>query len=745
MRRFLVVLTLGLFAATGMAQQVPMGDWRLHPSFLDTRLIESGKDYVYAASSRGFFRVNLQNADWERLSNMNGFHGREISCLTFNPERNVMVIGYADGFIDLLSQEKTITPVPGFYNKLLQGDKRIIHVSFEGKFAYVSTEFGILVIDVEKAEIKDSYTSIGPGGTTQAVYSTTISGDSIYAGLADGLIAAKYSNTVNLNDFSNWNRVYTGRVALQTTWFNNAVWFYTDTVLLKYQAGAVTSVSTGPNTPLRKLQVHNNELMVFRPKGIVAIQSNGSQSTTTVNVLQSGTVDAQGFRWFCTGFGGGALKLTPQGEATFEPNGPNNNSVFAMSKSGNNLYTTAGGLTITFGNAFNPAGFYIYSDYRWVSNPATPFNNGMYDFTFVTYNPVTNKTYLGSQNNGILEMNGTKGTNRFDDNNSPLTRDAGTGFIRLSGMVADDKGNLWVTNYGASNPLLMMDRSNNWTVVGDFDEPFVKNITIDNNGYKWMILQNGGVLVFNDNKTPTNPLDDRTIKLTTNNGLITNEVLSLAADQNGYVWIGTSQGLNVVTNTFEVFTKPRIDRFVIDQDGDLGYLLGEESINDICVDGGNRKWFATNNGVFLAEPNGQEVLANYTVANSPLPDNKVYCIGQLSESGEVFFGTDAGIASYRSDASEASSSFKEIRIYPNPVRPGYSGLITIDGLAQNAEIRITDAAGYLIYQTKANGGTATWPGTRLDGTKPNSGVLYVFGINEDGTETSMGKFVYIRE
>lgn len=416
-----------------------------------------------------------------------------------------------------------------------------------------------------------------------------------------------------------------------------------------------------------------------------------------------------------------------------------------MSKSGNNLYTTAGGLTITFGNAFNSAGFYVYSDYRWVSNPATPFNNGMYDFTFVTYNPVTNKTYLGSQNNGILEMNGTNGTNRYDDNNSPLTRDPGSGFIRLSGMVADDKGNLWVTNFGASNPLLMMDRSNKWTVVGDFGEPFVKNITIDNNGYKWMILQNGGVLVFNDNKTPTNPLDDRTIKLTTSNGLITNEVLSLAADQNGYVWIGTSQGLNVVTNTFEVFTKPRIDRFVIDQDGDLGYLLGEESINDICVDGGNRKWFATNNGVFLAEPNGQEVLANFTIANSPLPDNKVYCIGQLSESGEVFFGTDAGIASYRSDASEASSSFKEIRIYPNPVRPGYSGLITIDGLAQNAEIRITDAAGYLIYQTKANGGTATWPGTRLDGTKPNSGVLYVFGINEDGTETSMGKFVYIRE
>jgi WD40 repeat protein len=235
MRRGLLALFCTLFTSLSWAQQVPMGEWRLHPSFLDTRLIESGKEFVYAASARGFFRVNLQNADWERLSNMNGFHGREISCLTFNPDKNVLVIGYADGFIDLLSQEKVITPVPGFYNKLLQGDKRIIHVSFEGKFAFVSTEFGILVVDIEKAEIKDSYTSIGPGGITQPVYSTTISGDSIYAGLADGLIAAKYSNTVNLNDFSNWNRIYTSKTAQQTTWFNNAVWFYTDTLLLKYQ------------------------------------------------------------------------------------------------------------------------------------------------------------------------------------------------------------------------------------------------------------------------------------------------------------------------------------------------------------------------------------------------------------------------------------------------------------------------------------------------------------------------------
>jgi ligand-binding sensor domain-containing protein len=202
--------------------------------------------------------------------------------------------------------------------------------------------------------------------------------------------------------------------------------------------------------------------------------------------------------------------------------------------------------------------------------------------------------------------------------------------------------------------------------------------------------------------------------------------------------------LNVVTNTFGVFEKPKADRFVIEQDGNTGYLLGEESINDICVDGGNRKWFATNNGVFAVEPNGQEVLANYRADNSPLPDDKIYCIGQIGASGELFFGTEAGICSYRNDASESEDVFSAIKIYPNPVKPGYTGLVTVEGLATDAEVRITDATGVMVYKTKANGGTATWPCTRLDGTRPNSGVYYVFGVNADGTETAMGKFVFIR-
>jgi hypothetical protein len=220
--------------------------------------------------------------------------------------------------------------------------------------------------------------------------------------------------------------------------------------------------------------------------------------------------------------------------------------------------------------------------------------------------------------------------------------------------------------------------------------------------------------------------------------------LSISADKNGYVWIGTVQGLNVYTGSSNLFKSPKIDRFIVEQDGTTGYLMGEETILDILVDGGNRKWMATSNGLFAVDEYGQKVIKHFTSENSPLSANRIICLGQIDETGEIFIGTNKGIISYRNDAKEANESFGEIIVYPNPVPPKYEGIITIEGLANNAEIRITDTQAKLVYQTKANGGKATWNGYRLDGTKPNSGVYLVFGVNQDGTETAMGKFIFIK-
>lgn len=719
----------------------PLGKWRIHASYKVSRVCEASGPFVYAASAGGIFRTDIRNGEMKTLTKLDGFEAYGVSCMKYASDLKILIIGYTNGMIELLKDDRTLTQVKGLYSKLIQGDKRIIHINVSGDKAIISTNFGILVLDLIKEEISDSYTAIGPGGQSLGILSTAVSGDSIYAGTTTGIIRAKYAATVNLNDYNNWKSVFSGVFCSQLHAFIDSLYFAADSVVYRMYRGQAR-VIINEKKATGRIQAYSGKLMIFREGGIFTLSSSGL-SRKNVNLLSDGTTDAEGYFWFCTGIGPGVIKQTDINEIAFEPSGPSGTSVFSMTQSGNTLFTSAGGVSNTFGNAYNPTGFYLFENNAWSSNPSSTFNTGLYDYTFVHHNPVTGKNYVATHVNGLLEFRGKDAINRWDASNSTLQPTPVLNMVRASGLASDSKGNLWVTNYGSPGAgLHMMSRSGQWTAI-PIPTTDVGRLIVDQNGYKWIQLIAGGVLVYDDNKTPGNIFDDRSRILNNRDGLITNEVTAMACDSNGYVWIGTAQGLNVFTNPVSVFEGANADRLIIRQNGVDGYLLGEESINDICVDGGNRKWFATNNGVFLVDPNGQQVITQFRTENSPLADNRVICIGQQDKTGEVFFGTDKGIVSFRSDASAAPDKFGKIKIYPNPVKPGFSGLITIEGLAEDAEIRITDATGNLVYLTRANGGTATWNGLRLNGTRPSSGVYFVLGINKDGSETEMGRFIFL--
>ena len=56
-------------------------------------------------------------------------------------------------------------------------------------------------------------------------------------------------------------------------------------------------------------------------------------------------------------------------------------------------------------------------------------------------------------------------------------------------------------------------------------------------------------------------------------------------------------------------------------------------------------------------------------------------------------------------------------MFPNPVYSDYSGIIAIDGLVTDANVKITDIAGNLVYETVANGGRAIWDGSNKNKRK----------------------------
>ena len=180
----------------------------------------------------------------------------------------------------------------------------------------------------------------------------------------------------------------------------------------------------------------------------------------------------------------------------------------------------------------------------------------------------------------------------------------------------------------------------------------------------------------------------------------------------------------------------RCERIIIPRNDGSGlgdYLLDKEHINAIAIDGANRKWIGTEtSGVYLMSEDGIETLAHFTTANSLMPDDNVTALAIMETTGEVFIGTSAGLVSYQSDAAEPESDFNSLYAYPNPVHPNYKGYITIKGLMDNTEVRITDAEGNLVKTLQGNGGLAVWDGTNTVGRRVASGVYTAICNTQDG-------------
>jgi ligand-binding sensor domain-containing protein len=174
------------------------------------------------------------------------------------------------------------------------------------------------------------------------------------------------------------------------------------------------------------------------------------------------------------------------------------------------------------------------------------------------------------------------------------------------------------------------------------------------------------------------------------------------------------------------------------------YLLENEMVTAIAVDGANQKWIGTDRGgVFLFSPDGTKKIYHFTIDNSPLFSNRITALAINPLTGEVYIGTDKGIISFKSTATEGGDTFSDVYAYPNPVKEGYTGYIAIKGLVQDAEVKITDISGRLIFATKASGGQAIWDGKNFSGKRAKTGVYLVMASNSDGSEKIVTKILII--
>lgn len=785
---FFCVLSLLSLPASA---QVAMGKWRTHLAYNNVAQLAQSDNKIYGVSDGALFSVDKHEGEggMEFYSKLTGLNSSNISRIEFDPTSKQLLIVYVNGNIDLLTSGGVIN-IPDLYNKQMSASKEVNQIQFYQNKAYLACNFGIIAINMLKKEIADTY-FIGPSGSEVKVLATSVHNGTIYALTPNAIYQADVSDP-NLVNYEFWSSIadlpgngdlqgigsFAGKLFVQR---GNKLYVKSDTGwsgFLSEINASCFNISNG------KMLVNDGVSSIY-----IVDETLNYKTVSSLALIPDAEYDpTNNTYWFAANaLGIMSYKQIDSVEpilSYYKPSGPAVNIPWNMTFSGEKLFVVQGG---RMSGEYRRAGLVMmYENGLWTNVYEKDIQDldstklPIFDFMNVAVDPTDNKHfYITSFGTGLFEFKNNNFANRYywrdgisnietADNTLPYQ------YMRLDGATFDKNQNLFLTNIRVGKLIVVKVRLANgkWTEL-NYSFPYIKKgliptlngllISNQNANQKWIasLRYNPGICIFDDNGTITDQSDDKSIFLesfiypetdnlgkTTFQSIYPTIVYSLAQDKNGVVWVGTDQGPFLFQNLSKVFendyTCSRVKIPRNDSTNLADYLLVNEKIKAIAIDGANRKWIGTeSSGVYLMSENGQQTIQHFTAANSPLLSNDILSIAINPATGEVFFGTGQGIVSYQSDAGEAGSTFKNVYSYPNPVREGFTGVITITGLVENTQVKITDINGNLVCQTVSNGSIATWDGKDAHGRKVSTGVYLAICSSSDGTQSAITKILII--
>ncbi|MEM9855764.1 MAG: T9SS type A sorting domain-containing protein [Bacteroidota bacterium] len=734
-----IILLLFLSSFTLKSQDIPIGTWRTHFSYNKVRHVEAGANSIYAASVAGLFIYSLDDNSITTVTKLNGLQEENISTLHYNETNSILFIGYESGNLDIL-ENTDITNIDLTTDSQVLGSKAINNIITAGNFIYLLTDFGLIKMDAQTYAVTETVRELGAGSDALTVHQGAILGDSIFLATAEGILATDLINNINMADPNSWKRFDIAEGLFEDD-FQFIVNFQNG--LLAGSAGqGIYRYSNGwseedilSEENFIRAKVSDQQISIVTESGayvldpglnVIPVQNDGISEVLDLVTLNN--------NFYVADSENGTLRLLEGEIESILPSGPVSNDVFRLSHQTNGMYGFAGG----FNGAIRPNGqkgaFYLFNNGTWKSTESDsdlPFE----DVVDGVYQNTQSRTVLALAGQGLLIIN-EDGSREIIDDDTPgatlVNIDNTDKGVIVPSLHAEPDG-IWLLNSDTLNPLHFYSNDNTWSAFPLADDE-VYEITGDSR--QLYMLSRRGIVVFEKSSGSS-----RLLTTTSGEGGLTgNSVSVVAIDREGLIWVGTDEGISVLTNPFALM-EGAVD--AVEPVFENRLLLSEENITAIAVDGGNRKWIGTNSGAWLFNPQADRQLFNFTIDNSPLSNNRIIDIEIDPITGEVFFATEAGIISYREGATRTSDTHSEVKVFPNPVTADFVGTVGISGLAEDVQIRITDASGKLIWRTRAAGGTATWNARDYNGNRAASGIYYIFSSDDAGEETFLGKIAVV--
>ena len=776
MKKIVLHATLILLFPFALVAQTDLkiGEWRTHLPYRNGLSVTQTDNDVYWATGLSVLKMNKSDLTIEKLDKLNTLTDVGAKLVRYNKATKTLLVAYENNNLDLIRTEgggKNLNLPDIKNNSSILGDKTVYDATFINDTAYLACGFGISKLDMRRGEfIFTTFTKL-------KTYSVAVFEGKIWAATEGGLYNVPNDPKLNLADFKVWTKLdvpsgfpmeYATRVL---TVYDNKLYFDLNDTLAVLQNNRPLSIRYERGNRIQFLTAEGANMLVgFWNKDAaqngkaVIFNKNGTFKNVGNSCVQRplGAIeDATGRLYFADLYDRFRFVIKPtDGDCTtVEFDSPYSRESSDIAVTDTSVWVAFGGL-----NGINPRdnanGFASFVGGKWLNYNRLYnriFSDSLIELDFhnVKINTKTGKVYAGSVQNGLVELVGNKVSKVYNGSNSAIQNaSADRSRYRVTGLAFDKTGNLWVSNNLADRPVIVLKADGKWAKLSPVPASNIFQVIVDGSNIKWFIVSGSqsGILLYDEGKSIDDISDDKTRLLDNSNlpkDLQSAGINYLATDLNGEVWVGTSGGVCVFRCGGDPFKNTCDASLIVNSLGSINeYLLREKNVNVIAIDGANRKWFGTSSGLFVTSADGKTELLKFNTENSPLPSNNIKTIA-IRPNGEVFIGTDKGLVSFRSDATEGGEFNVESKVlaFPNPVRPDYDGPIAIKGFTRDANVKIADINGNVVFETRALGGQAIWEGKDFNGNRVATGVYLVLATNTrnlDAPDAVVTKILFVR-
>lgn len=763
-----VALLIVMAVVPAKSQQV--GSWSIYPVFSGNNnrsLVDTGSKVFFLADG-WLYSYDKDNDESVFYTKMNGMSDTDISGIYYNYDKKFLLVAYSNSNIDIVRENGRVDNVPDLKSVILTVSKTINSVDFSGDYAYIATDFGYMVVDCNKCVVKESF------NYGKAFKSIVVTDKNIFATFDKKIYVSSVGEShYELSSFKETNikQEMQLRKIDNSSMLTTTGWFYYIKIGEDPTNLAMSVIEK--SAPSNLSMMGTNMVASYKEKYIVVSPDGTSQTVAMPSEIDGShlsTIDGKGL-WNLDSKGLKEFSISDGSVTilhdTYRPNTSTVSEPYYLTYKNGTLYSMNSGRN--YKGASNGKSVMLSSLKDGVWNNLNPIkvdiHNKSYKSLIEPYGMAidpfdSEKIWFGSFFEGIYCVKNGEQVQKIDHLNSPMYLDF---VVCVSDLKFDKEGNLWFSFYNFNKttyaPLYILPKDKlykeNLTAddfisidLGNFATTYGSQLCISKDSRYVLLGSNmwkSKLAIIDTNGTLTDISDDRVAIVTTYNDQDGKNFdigyINSIKEDNGKYWLATNVGVGLINNIKAAFSgNVVVNRVKVPRNDGTNladYLLDGLCINDIAIDGANRKWFGSStSGLYLTSSEGSEILEHFSTENSPLTSDEITSVACSTDDNRVFIGTKKGTLVYESDAAPAQNDYSDVYAYPNPVRPDYSGHITVAGLMDNSLVKITDSMGNLVYSGRSTGGMFVWDGLNSDGSRVNTGVYYVFASQNENDKSS---------